>query len=124
MDIRFSDMDSQGHVHHEAMVGWIAHTRVSYINGVIDAIRVKNIDYTLVNLQIDFQKQITFPGEARLEVYVKRMGSKSLSLNYMLSKDKKKFAQATSVSVFFDTNTNKTIPIPDLMRKVLALEIV
>ena len=124
IDIRFSDMDSQGHVHHEAIVGWIAHARVSFIDGVIEAARAKDIDYTLANIQVNFEMHVNFPGEARLDVLVKRVGGKSLSLKYMLSKDKMRFAQSRSVSVFFDKNTKDTVPIPDSMRKVLALEAV
>ena len=124
IDIRFSDMDSQGHVHHEAIIGWIAHARVSFIDGVIEAARAKDIDYTLASIQVDFKTHVNFPGEARLDVLVGRVGGKSLSLKYMLSKDKMRFAQSRSVSVFFDKNAKDAVPIPDSMRKVLALEAV
>jgi acyl-CoA thioesterase FadM len=142
MDIRFSDMNSQGHVSHEAIVSWVAHTRIGYIDSAIKIAKDKNydpqhstidvqlnaIDYTLAHLQIDFKKQTTFPGEVRLDVTVQRIGKKSLTLKYILYGDDNKsifpFAQAKSITVFFDVTTSKTIPIPDSIRKVLALEVV
>jgi acyl-CoA thioester hydrolase len=122
IDIRFSDMDSQGHVHHEAIVGWIAHARVTFINNIIGGAGIENIDYTLVHLQVDFEKSITHPGEVKIDVFVKKMGNKSLTIWYTLFKDRVRFAQAESVTVFFDTTTEDTIYIPSILRKALTFE--
>lgn len=117
IDIRFSDMDSQGHVHHEAMVGWVAAARVAFIDEAVEG--VKNIDYTLVHLSMDFQGEITHPGVVKVAAFVRKIGNKSLRLEYSLSKDGVGFATAESVTVFYDTRTKRTIRVPDKLREVL-----
>jgi len=124
IDIRFSDMDSQGHVHHEAIVGWIAHARVTFIDSIMKGVGTKYIDYILVHLQMDFEESITHPGEIELNVFVKEIGNKSLTIRYTLFKDRIRFAHAESVTVFFDTTTGDTISIPPILRDALDLEVV
>ena len=121
IDIRFSDMDSQGHVHHEAIVGWIAHARVTFIDSIIGGTGIKDIDYTLVHLQIDFEEPIAHPGEIEIDVFAKKIGNKSLTIRYTLFKDKIRFAHGESVTVFFDTITGDTISIPPVLRDALDL---
>ena len=51
-----------GHVHHEAIVGYIAHARVPFIDELVKRSGVKDIDYVLVNLNVDFLGEVNHPG--------------------------------------------------------------
>ena len=120
IEIRFSDQDSQGHVHHEAIVGYIAHARVSFVDGLVEDSGVKDIDYVLVNLNVDFLCEVNHPGVIDVSSWVKRIGNKSVTTKYELFKEGEKFAKATSVNVFFNTKTKETVPIPDELKSVLS----
>ena len=69
MDIRFSDQDSQGHVHHEAIVGYMAHARVEFLDELIAKLaegednRLDHdlLDHILVHLNVDFLQDIPLP---------------------------------------------------------------
>ena len=51
-----------GHVHHEAIVVYIAHVRVTFIDELVKRSSVKDIDYVLVNLNVDFLGEVNHPG--------------------------------------------------------------
>lgn len=120
IEIRFSDQDSQGHVHHEAIVGYVAHARVSFIDGLVKDSGVKDIDYVLVNLNVDFLGEEKHPGVVDVTSWVELIGNKSVTTRYELFKDGALFAKATSVNVFFNTESKETVPIPDELKSVLS----
>ena len=120
IDIRFSDQDSQGHVHHEAIVGYIAHSRVSFIDGLVEDSGVEDIDYVLVHLSVDFLGEVMHPGTVEVISRVGKIGNKSVTTEYELFKDDEKFATGKSVNVFFNTKTKETVPIPDKLKSVLS----
>ena len=51
-----------GHVHHETIVGYIAHAGVTFIDELVKRSGVKDIDYVLVNLNVDFLGEVNHPG--------------------------------------------------------------
>ncbi len=120
IEIRFSDQDSQGHVHHEAIVGYVAHARVTFIDDLVKRSGVKDIDYVLVNLNVDFLAEVNHPGVVEVSSWVERIGNKSVTTKYELFKEDEKFTQASSVNVFFNTKTKETVPIPDELKAVLS----
>ena len=120
IEIRFSDQDSQGHVHHEAIVGYVAHARVTFIDELVKRSGVKDIDYVLVNLNVDFLGEVNHPGVVDVSSWVERIGNKSVTTQYELFKDGEKFAKALSVNVFFNTKSKETVPIPDALKSVLS----
>ncbi len=120
VDIRFSDEDNMGHVHHEAIVGYIAHARVTFIDELVKRSGVKDIDYVLVNLNVDFLGEVNHPGVVDVSSWVERIGNKSVTTKYELFKEGEKFAKALSVYVFFNTKTKETVPSPDALNAVLS----
>ena len=120
IEIRFSDQDSQGHVHHEAIVGYVAHARVTFIDELVKRSGVKDVDYILVNLNVDFLGEVKHPGIIDVSSWVERIGNKSVTTKYELFKEGEIFAKATSVNVFFDTKTKETVPIPEALKSVLS----
>jgi acyl-CoA thioester hydrolase len=120
VDIRFSDEDNMGHVHHEAIVGYIAHARVTFVDDLVKRSGVPDIDYVLVNLNVDFLAEVNHPGMVDVSSWVERIGSKSVTTKYELFKNGEIFARATSVNVFFNTRTKETVPIPDALGAILS----
>ena len=51
-----------GHVYHEAIVVYIARARVTFIDELVKRSGVKDIDYVLVNLNVDFLGEVSHPG--------------------------------------------------------------
>lgn len=120
VDIRFSDEDNMGHVHHEAIVGYIAHARVTFVDELVKRSGVKDIDYVLVNLNVDFLGEVNHPGVVEVSSWVEGIGTKSVTTGYELFKEGGIFAKATSVNVFFNTKTKETVAISDALKSVLS----
>ena len=109
-----------GHVHHEAIVGYIAHARVTFIDELVKRSGVKDIDYVLVNLNVDFLGEVNHPGVVDVSSWVERIGNKSVTTKHELFKEGEKFTKAISINVFFNTKTKETVPIPDQLKSVLS----
>ena len=50
------------HVYHEAIVVYIVHARMTLIDELVKRSGVKDIDYVLVNLNVDFLGEVNHPG--------------------------------------------------------------
>lgn len=122
IEIRFSDQDSDGHVHHEAIVGYIAHTRVTFIDALIEAsndARNMDIDYLLVHLSLDFLSPIIHPGYVVVYIKVMNIGNTSLSTSYRIEKDDKVRATGGCVNVFYNPCNDDKVVVPDNLREML-----
>ena len=136
IEVRFTDVDSDNHVNHLAVVEWIAHARVTMINEKIKQSGMNflsDINYVLVKLSIDFRDQVVYPNFIEVQGKILRVGTKSLTTQYSVyipgwhlgsSKIHKIVAVAECVNVFVDaTDSRKGVEIPDELRKILDIDI-
>jgi acyl-CoA thioester hydrolase len=122
--LRFSDQDSLGHINNVAYAAYVEQARVALIDSLMRS-RGKGagIDYILANVQIDYRREMHFPGAVDVGGRLLKVGTKSITSGYGLFKDGVNVATATSVNVFFDPATKKTVPIPDALREALEKEL-
>jgi acyl-CoA thioester hydrolase len=123
VSLRFSDQDSLGHINNVAYAAYIEQARVAFINEIVGP-EGDHINYILANLQIDYRREMYFPGNVDVGACLLKIGTKSITTGYGLFKDAENIACGSSVNVFFDSITRKTIPIPDNLRKSLEKELV
>ena len=122
VSLRFSDQDSMGHINNVAFAAYVEQARVAFIN-VFLRNWGEGIDYILASVNIDYRREMHFPGTVDIGVRLIRIGTKSITTGYGLFKDGTNVATAGSVNVFFDTKNGKTIPIPDNLRSILGKEL-
>ena len=118
VSLRFSDQDSLGHINNVAIAAYIEQGRVALIDGLMRE-RGGDIDYILASVNIDYRRELHFPGSIDVGGRLVRIGNKSITTGYGVFKDGECVATAGSVNVFFDPKSGKTIPIPDDLREVL-----
>ncbi|MBT3306192.1 MAG: acyl-CoA thioesterase [Alphaproteobacteria bacterium] len=118
VSLRFSDQDSLGHVNNVAYAAYVEQGRVALIDKLLRT-RGDGIDYILASVQIDYRREMHFPGTVDIGGRLLRIGNKSISTGYGLFKDGINVATASSVNVFFDPATRKTLAIPEALRRVL-----
>ena len=130
IEIRFTDVDSQGHANHTAIVEWIAHARVKLIDGKVNQYdhtlwkdKLKDegpeLDHVLVNLEINFHKEVFYPGTIEVSGRVLNVGSKSLATEFFVYSNDDLIAEAQCINVFFRTSDKKSTNIPDKLREIL-----
>ena len=122
IEIRFSDVDSQGHVNHLSILEWIAHCRVKLIDERVERSAVEDIDHVLVSLEAEFLEEIFYPGNIEVSGQILETGGKSVTTSFFVYKNDEILANAKCVNVFHDTTTKKTVPIPDELRAALEVE--
>ena len=124
VEVRFSDIDSQGHANHLSVLEWIAHCRVKLIDERVDRSGIEDIDHVLVSLEAEFLGEIFYPGNIEVCGQILSVGNKSVTTSFFVYRnDSQVLSDAKCVNVFFDSTTKKTIPIPDELRTVLELEV-
>jgi len=128
IEIRFTDVDSQNHVNHTAIVAWIAHARVKLIDEKISQYNLEpvaaakfreKLDYVLVNLEINFHKEVFYPGTIEVSSRVLNVGSKSLTTEFFIYSNDDLVAEAQCINVFFRTSDKKSVNIPDKLKDLL-----
>ena len=122
IEVRFSDVDSQGHANHLSVLEWIAHCRVKLIDERVDRSGIEDIDHVLVSLEADFSAEVLYPGSVEVTGRILQVGGKSVETEFYVHQKDEIAATAGCVNVFFDTKTKKTIPIPDELRAALEVE--
>ena len=123
VSLRFSDQDSLGHINNVSYAAYIEQARVAFINEIVSP-QSDHINYILANLQIDYRREMHFPGNVDVGACLLKIGNKSITTGYGLFKDTENIATGSSVNVFFDSNTRETIAIPDNLRKSLENKLV
>jgi acyl-CoA thioester hydrolase len=122
VSLRFSDQDSMGHINNVAFAAYVEQARVAFINAFLRNWG-EGIDYILASVNIDYHREMYFPGTVDIGVRLIRIGTKSITTGYGLFKDGTNVTTAGSVNVFFDTKNGMTIPIPDNLRAILGQEL-
>ena len=122
--LRFSDQDSLGHINNVAYAAYVEQARVALIDSLLRS-RGKGagIDYILANVNIDYRKEMHFPGVVDVGGRLLRIGTKSITSGFGLFKQGVNIATATSVNVFFDPEGGRSIAIPEALRKILEAEL-
>ena len=124
--IRFNDIDVIGHVNNAIYLSYFEEARKDFFNELIDMKWDWSTEGTLLaRNELDYKVPIHLEDEARIEIWVSRIGNKSLDISYRIVKnDNGNWVECTvgkSVVVCFNYKENKTIEIPEKWR--VALEV-
>ena len=129
IEIRFTDVDSQDHVNHTAIVEWIAHARVKLIDGRVAQYshtiwqnlkdQDPELDHVLVNLDVNFHKEVFYPGTIEVSGRVLNVGNKSVTTEFFVYSGDEVVAEAQCINVFFRTSDKKSVDIPDQLKDML-----
>lgn len=123
LEIRYGDLDPQGHVNNARYLSYIEQARVAYIQnlGLWDGRSWLDIGIILANVNMNFKAPLLFGTALKVGVRVSRLGNKSLTMVYSLvdSTNGKEIADATTVLVTFDYHSQHSTPIPVKWRQTI-----
>ncbi|MBI3517561.1 MAG: acyl-CoA thioesterase [Proteobacteria bacterium] len=118
--LRYSDQDSMGHINNVSFAAYVEAGRVAFEHAHMFPVLAPRQDFYLVNLAIAYRRQLRYPGEVEIGTGVRKLGRTSLTLAHGIFRDGVLFADAESIIVLADLDTEKGIPFPEPMRAVLA----
>jgi acyl-CoA thioester hydrolase len=120
LEIRYADLDPQGHVNNALYLTYIEQGRIAYIThlGLWDGKTFSKVGIILASAQITFLSPIYLGQPLQVGVRVSRLGGKSLDMEYVIedSQKRQELARATTVLVAYNYDTHQTISIPENWR--------
>jgi acyl-CoA thioester hydrolase len=127
IEVRYGDLDPQGHVNNAKYLTYMEQARVAYIRrlGIWKGDSFLDIGIILAEARVSFHKAITLGMDVRVAVRVSKLGHKSLTMEYQLENGPggEQLASGDSVLVAYDYRSGQTIPVPDDWRQlILELE--
>jgi acyl-CoA thioester hydrolase len=121
IQIRFSDIDSMGHVNNAVYLNYFEYARVSFFSPRLGT----NWDWRRFGIilkknEIEYHKPVLLGQIPEIRMFLVNIGSKSFTLGYELCVNSEICTTGSSVLVGFDSVSNVTIEIPIKMREILA----
>jgi acyl-CoA thioester hydrolase len=118
--LRYCDTDALGHVNNAvyAVMCEAGRAELGVRCGLIAPEQGRGV--VIARLELDFLREMTWPGEVRIETEVARIGNKSLHLRQRLVQGETLVARAASVLAVIDTQTRRALPITEEWRAALA----
>lgn len=124
IEIRYGDLDPQGHVNNAKYLTYFEQTRVSYVVnlGLWGGGSFFEIGFILADIHLSFKAPLHFGQKVQVGTRVTRLGNKSLTMEYALEDTEtgQTLAISSSVLVTYDYHRGKTIPIPEHWRKAIT----
>jgi len=125
VEVRYSDLDPQGHVNNARFLSYIEQARIHYLLK-LDLFSVEqsflDVGVIIADVHVTFFAPVFFGQQVQVALGVTRLGNKSLTMEYRLfdAQTDAELAVASTVLVTFDYRLNKSIPIPDYWRKTIS----
>lgn len=114
IQVRYIDIDAQGHVNNSTFLSYIEQGRVVYLNTLFPNNDFKKQGLIIARTEIDYFEPIFLDNEILCGTKVSEFGNKSFIFeNILIDKNKQLKCFAKSVMVCFDYIENCTTVVPD-----------
>ena len=118
--LRFCDTDRLGHVNN-AVYGVMCEagrSELMLLAGLLEPQSGHGV--VIARLELDFLREMNWPGEIRIETAIHRIGQKSIQVHQKLHQDGTLVARATSILAVIDTTKRRAVPITEAWRESLG----
>ena len=123
IEVRYGDLDPQGHVNNAKFLTYMEQARIFYLKQLKlwEGGSFLNLGIILADVQITFKKAVQFGDPIRVGVRISQIGNKSMTSEYQLEdeRDGSLFATGSSVLVAYDYHSKRSVPIPEEWRKAI-----
>ena len=120
--LRWRDLDSYHHVNNASFATLIEEARVRWFASLPGPWRAANAEPLVARLELDYLSPMQYPGTARIELRLERLGNSSLHLLHEVRnalQPEQIFARGKTVLVWVDPSVGKSTPIPEFIRSSL-----
>ena len=124
IEVRWGDMDSQGHVNNAVYFTYLESARVELIRklGVKGRPGGQAEGLALVSTSCDFKRQVVYPATLEVGLRVERIGRRSFEMSYgiFVHGTDQLVASAGSVNAWVEYAAQRAVELPDWVRTALA----
>jgi len=124
IEVRYGDLDPQGHVNNAKYMTYMEQARIAYLRHLglfTEGQSFMDIGIILADAQITFLAAIQFGQSVRVGVRASRLGNRSLTMEYCIedAESGQELAAGSSVLVAYDYHERQSIPIPSSWREAI-----
>jgi acyl-CoA thioester hydrolase len=124
IEVRYGDLDPQGHLNNAKFVTYLEQARVQYMRGLglWHGGSFLEIGIILADLRLSYKAPVEFGAAVQVGVRISRLGRKSLEMAYIINDAEtgQEYATGTTIQVAYDYHTRQSIPIPPVWRETIA----
>jgi acyl-CoA thioester hydrolase len=120
--VRWGDMDAMAHVNNTIYFRYMEIVRLDWIFKVGASTELSGSGPVIVNAFCNFLRQLTFPGDARVTMYVAEPGRSSFETYHTIERCDEPgvvYAEGGARTVWTDYAAKKSAPMPDWFRRHL-----
>ncbi len=124
MPIRWGDMDAYGHVNNTVYFRYMEQARVEWIEGLNVPVRPGGHGPVIINASCTFLIPMNYPGTVEVRTFVGAIGRSSCNthVEMRILGDDRLYAEGAAKVVWMDTQTGKSVPLPEHVRASLEAE--
>jgi acyl-CoA thioester hydrolase len=111
--VRFGDLDPQGHVNQAVFATYFESGRVAMFRSRDLGIGVPGVTFVLVRMEIDYLKELHWPGEIEVGTAIERFGRSSFTAAQAVFRDGVCVATGRATLVCIDLATRRARPLPE-----------
>jgi acyl-CoA thioester hydrolase len=125
IEVRYSDLDAQGHVNNAKFITYFEHARTHYWRHLTifkPGSSFLDVGIIMADLQITFLAPILWENKIKAGVRTTHLGNKSLTLHQcIVDQDSvKEYATGKIVLVAYDYHQGNSIPVPEDWRRIIG----
>lgn len=117
--LRFNDTDRLGHVNNAVFAVMLEQGRSELALEAGLPIESETAALVIVRLELDFLREMAWPGAVTIETEVARLGNRSFTLHQRLISDGALCARASTVLVVMDRAARRALPLEGAWRENL-----
>jgi acyl-CoA thioester hydrolase len=110
--VRFRDCDAMGHVNNAVFSTYLEEARIGVLGGLSP--------FILARVEIDFRSQLRAGEEIEVGTRCSRVGTKSFDLEHQIRSNGRVVADAKSVLVAYDYESEASVPLSEEMKRRLS----
>ena len=124
MPIRWGDMDTYGHVNNTVYFRFMEQARVEWLEDLKVEVRPGGDGPVIINASCTFLIPMNYPGTVEVRTYVGHAGRSSVPthVEMRIVGDERIYAEGAAKVVWMDTQTGKSVPLPDHVRALIEAE--
>ena len=121
--IRWGDMDAMGHLNNTVYFRYLETVRIDWMRSIGCSIDPRGEGFVIINAFCTFHKQLEYPGDAVVKMFVSDVGRSSFESWATISRADDAdvvYASGGATTVWVDFPKQKSAPIPAQVRALLA----
>lgn len=121
--MRWGDMDAQGHINNTLYFRYMEEARVEWLETLRERAgeaRAGRLSSVIVSASCTFLLPLSHPGTLDVRMFVDPPGRSSFDTHYELWMNDLKYAEGSARVVWVDPVTQRSAPLPDQVRAMLA----